>query len=186
MKREILVSVGIAAALGLTACQKKQEPPPAPPKAEMPAAPAPGAMPPPGMGGMPGGMPGAAPGGMPAAPAAPRAVVVPEEVSKSWKAVVLQVTDKKTNKTQDVKVDIGQTAKVGDLEVTVESFLPSFTMGGGNITSKNNNTENPAAKVIVKEKGAEIFAGWLFSLYPQAHPMQHEKYSLALKDFVKK
>lgn len=114
-----------------------------------------------------------------------RQIVVPDEVKKGWKAVVVEVTDREKNTTEDVTIGIGQTAKVGDLEITVEAFLPSFSMGGGVITSKSNQTENPAARLVVKDKGVEVFAGWLFSMYPEAHPFQHERYALLLKDFVK-
>ena len=193
MRRKTLVLFGIASAVALAACQSKQEPPPPPPPpAPMAPAPAPGGMPP-GMPGMPGmppshGTMGAAPGmgQPPAMPPVPREVVVPDDIKKTWKAVVLQVTDKATKKTEDLKVDIGKSAKFGDLEITVESFLPDFTMAGGAITSKSNQTQNPAAKLVIKEKGNQVYSGWRFSLYPQAHPMNLEKYDIMLKDFVKK
>ena len=114
-----------------------------------------------------------------------RQIVVPDDVKNTWKAVVLELTDRQENKSQEITVDIGETVTVGDLEITVQSFLPAFTMGGGVITSKSNETENPAARLVVKDKGTEVFSGWLFSLYPEAHPFQHERYALLLKDFVK-
>ncbi len=114
-----------------------------------------------------------------------REIVVPDDVKKTWKAVVLELTDRKENKSQEITVNIGETVTVGDLEITVQSFLPAFTMGGGVITSKSNETENPAARLVIKDKGVEVFSGWLFSLYPEAHPFQHERYALLLKDFVK-
>jgi hypothetical protein len=185
MRRQGLVVIGLAAAMALGACQKKE--------GEVPQAPAPmgtqsgpgqtSGMPPHGP--MGGGMPGMPPGegGM---PPTPRQVVVPEDVKKTWQSVTLQVTDKQANKSEDVKVDIGNTVKVGDIEVTVESFLPSFTMTGGDITSKSNQTENPAARIVVKESGNQVFAGWLFSMHPDAHPMEHDKYKIVLKNFTKK
>jgi hypothetical protein len=118
-------------------------------------------------------------------PAAPRQIVVPEEVKAAWKSVVLQLADKGTGNTQDVTVSIGQSATVEGLEITVENFLPHFSMGGGTISSASNETMNPAVQLVVTEGGAEVFSGWLFSLYPDAHPFEHEKYGLILKDFKK-
>ena len=124
-------------------------------------------------------------GGQMAAPAGPRTVQVPAEVQSGWKSVVLQVTNRSAETSQDVPIEIGQSVVVEGLEITVASFVPHFSMGGGSITSASNDTVNPAAKVIVKEGGAEVFSGWLFSLHPDAHPFQHEAYGIVLKDFVK-
>ncbi len=165
----------LAALLALGGCSKKEEP-----KAQAPAAAQPQMPPshPPTTGGAAGQ---ASTDPMPMQ----RQVVVPDEVKSTWKAVVLEIQDKTAGTTTDVTVDVGQTVTQGDLEITVETFLPSFSMGGGTITSKSNDTENPAARLVVKDKGVEIFQGWLFSLYPEAHPFQHDRYGMVLKDFVK-
>ncbi|MDW7711217.1 MAG: DUF2155 domain-containing protein [Deferrisomatales bacterium] len=170
MKMLWLPAIALAAALALGACSKKEEPAPA----AAPAAPT--AMPPshPPMDAQPGAM------GL----AGPREVVVPEEVKNAWKAVVLSVADLETNTTKELTIDIGEAVTEGSLEITVESFLPAFSMTGGVITSASNETVNPAARLVVKEDGAELFAGWLFSLYPDAHPFEHDRYELVLKDFV--
>ncbi|GAB4273427.1 MAG: DUF2155 domain-containing protein [Deferrisomatales bacterium] len=179
-----LAAVGLAATVALAGCSKKEEPVAEAPKAEAPQAEAGSKgleMPPshPKVGGE------SASAGAEAAPPQ-RQIVVPDDVKNTWKAVVLELTDKTENKTEEVTVEIGQTVTVGGLEITVENFLPAFTMGGGQITSKSNETENPAARLIVKEGGSEVFSGWLFTLFPEAHPFQHERYGLLLKDFVKK
>ncbi len=176
MNTRWLIGWTLAVALAAVGCSK-EEPQPQAAKEPAPAAQPqmPASHPPAGGEGMMGG-----------APAGPRAVVVPEDVQKTWKAVVLAVSERDSDKSQDVTVEIGKTATVGDLEITVESFLPSFSMGGGTITSSSADTLNPAARLMVKEKGNEVFAGWLFSMYPDAHPFTHEKYNVVLKDFVKK
>lgn len=181
MRVRWLAVLGLATAVAVTGCSKKEEPASAPSQAEAPSGQQemPASHPPVGGEGS-GGTMGES------APAAPRQVVVPDEVTNTWKAVVLEVTDKESGKSQDVTVDIGQSATVDGLEVTVENFLPSFSMGGGQITSKSAATDNPAVQLEVKEGGTEVFSGWLFSLYPDAHPFQHDKYSILLKDFVKK
>jgi hypothetical protein len=184
--KKILVVLALLPMLGLAACAKKEEPPPPPPPAASASGPAAAPSLPPSheASGAPAGLP---PGtDQPVMPAVPRQVVVPDDVQKTWKGVVLQVTDKSTNKSQDLKIDIGKTAKVGNLEITVEHFLPDFNMSGGSITSKSNETQNPAARLVIKKDGKEVYSGWRFSLYPQAHPMNLEKYDILLKDFVKK
>jgi len=178
MKMHWLPVMGLAAALVLGGCSKSEEPKPEAAKTPAPAGQP--EMPPshPPTGGQEGGM------GMPAS--GPRQVVVPEDVKSTWKGVVLSVVDKETNASHDVTVDIGSSVTDGDLEITVENFLPAFSMGGGSITSSSADTLNPAARLVVKDKGAEVFSGWLFSMYPDAHPFQHDKYNVVLKDFVKK
>ncbi len=166
-----LVVVGVA-----VGCSQKEEP----------ATPAPAAAPVGGEAQMPASHPpldGQA--GQMAAPAGPRAVQVPAEVQSGWKSVVLEVTNRTTAATQDVSVVIGQSVVVEGLEITVANFVPHFAMGGGSITSASNDTVNPAVQLTVKEGGAQVFSGWLFSLYPEAHPFQHETYGVVLKDFVK-
>ena len=191
MKKQWVV-LALLPLVALAACGKKEEPPPAQPPATAAPTPGPGdvtSLPP---SHPPSGEPGALPNmgqpgaGQPAMPPVPRQVVVPDDVQKTWKGVVLQVTTKGTNKSEDIKIDIGKTAKVGNLEITLEHFLPDFSMSGGNITSKSNQTQNPAARLVIKENGKEVYSGWRFSLYPQAHPMNLEKYDILLKDFVKK
>ena len=179
MKIHWLPALGLAATLTLGACSKKEEPRPAAPQTRAPA----------GQQEMP---PSHPPMGeqMPAMGmsmgAGPRQIVVPEDVKAAWKAVVLSVADKTTDTVTDLTVEIGSTATRGDLDISVESFLPAFTMSGGAITSSSVETLNPAARLVVKQNGSEVFAGWLFSMYPDAHPFQHERYEIILKDFVRK
>ena len=173
--------IGVAVAVAAAGCSKKEEPVS---KAPTPA-PAPAAQPQ-----MPPSHPPA--GGQEAQPGmgmgvpTKREIVVPDEVRDAWKAVVLQVGDKATGKTEDVTIDIGQSATVNGLEIKVEHFLPTFSMGGGSFTSASNETQNPAAKVVIREDGQDVFSSFLFSMHPDVHPFQSEKYTVILKDFVKK
>ncbi len=145
-------------------------------------------MPPQGMpmampqgGGMsPGGM--KMPGGMPRVPST---IIVSDEIKRSWKAVVVQVSEA-GGATKDYRVPInGQLAIPGSgLTLKVEGFLPDFKMTAAGITSLSNTPKNPAARVMVVEGGKTIFKGWLFKLFPEAHPFQHPKYRVILKDAV--
>jgi hypothetical protein len=52
------------------------------------------------------------------------------------------------------------------------------------ITSSSTGEENPAARIAVAEKGNEIFAGWIFTRFPDVHPFQHPRFSLTLEGGV--
>jgi hypothetical protein len=113
-------------------------------------------------------------------------VVVPDSVKGKWKAVKIAVNDKKSNKEDVYTITIGSTFAVPgtDLAIKVENFLPHFTMEGTTLTSQSNEPKNPAAQVRIYEKNAEIFKGWLFSLYPTTHALQHPTYGFTLVDFI--
>jgi hypothetical protein len=126
--------------------------------------------------------------GMPQMAQVPTKVVVPPEVAREWKSVVLEVTDKDTKKVESFTFKIGETAPLGKtgLTVWVEAFLPSFSMQGESFTSVSNELNNPAARVKITDKdGKELFYSWLFALYPTTHPFEHPKYAVALKDYKK-
>jgi len=113
-------------------------------------------------------------------------IVEPASVKGKWKAVKIAVTDKSTNKEAVYTVAIGTQFSIPDtdLAVNVESFLPHFTMSGAVMTSQSNEPKNPAARVRVYEGGKEIFKGWLFSLYPTTHAIQHPRFGFTLVGFI--
>ena len=109
-------------------------------------------------------------------------VVVPEEVADSWKAVKIVAIDLTTGKEQVFIVDVGGEFSVPDsnLVVKVRYFLPAFVRDGKVISSSSNKLDNPAVMIRVSERGEELFNGWLFGLYPQAHNFRHTRYSFRL------
>ncbi len=113
-------------------------------------------------------------------------IVEPDSVKGKWKAVKIALLDKTTNKTTVYTVAIGADFAIPNtnLAVKVDSFLPHFTMNGTIMTSQSNEPKNPAARVRIYEGGKEIFKGWLFSLYPTTHAMEHPRYSFTLVGFV--
>jgi hypothetical protein len=122
---------------------------------------------------------------VPAMPQVPTTVSVPPDVAKTWKSVVLEMTDKDTKKTENITVKIGESAPLGKsgLTASVEAFLPDFSMLGEAFTSKSNDLNNPAARVKISDKdGKQLFYSWLFQLYPTTHPFDHPKYAVVLKD----
>ncbi len=120
-------------------------------------------------------------------------VVVPPEVESSWSAVILTVEDKITKKKEDYTVLLGDELKIpgSNLKIKVDYFLPDFKMSGQIITSTSNTPTNPAAGVIIYEDDNQVFPetgqwGWLYSEFPSIHQFQHDRYSLVLKEGVKK
>ncbi|MBU5611899.1 DUF2155 domain-containing protein [Geomonas azotofigens] len=116
---------------------------------------------------------------------APSTVVVPDQVKGKWKAVQIQVADKNARLRKVYTVKIGSDFKLpgSDLTLKVETFLPHFVMEGTTLTSQSNDLVNPAAQLVIREKGKEIYKGWLFSLYPTTHAFQHPQYGFTLVDY---
>jgi hypothetical protein len=179
MKKKVLAVVcSLSLLLAVGACKKKQEQPA--PQTGMPGQQLPAGHPPMGeQGGAPGGV---------MMPKGETTVKVPDSVMGKWKGVVLVVEDKATKKSKDYTVNLHSDLKIPDssLKVEVGDFLPDFKMDGLTITSMSNEPNNPAVRVKVFEDGKEIFKGWLYQKFPTIHPFEHQKYSLALKNGLKK
>jgi len=110
-------------------------------------------------------------------------VVVPADVQKKWKAVVIEVANKQTKDQKDYVVDISQGFIIPNTKIrlNVVAFLPDFSMSAKGITSRSNELRNPAAKVVIYEDGTKIFEGWLFQKLPTVHPFVHKVYAIRLK-----
>jgi len=119
-------------------------------------------------------------------PNKPSTVVVPDSVKGKWKAVKIALTDKSVSRESVYTVNIGSRFSFPDTKMAVEvdSFLPNFTMNGTVMTSQSNDPKNPAARVRIFEDNKEIFNGWLFSLYPTIHAVQHPKYGFTLAGYI--
>jgi hypothetical protein len=109
-------------------------------------------------------------------------VVIPALVKGKWKAVKITVTEKSGNKSTEYTVPIGSEFVIPNagLVLTVEAFLPAFSMTGTSITSVSNDPKNPAAQAKITEGGKEVFKGWLFANFPSVHAFEHPKYSVTL------
>jgi len=114
-------------------------------------------------------------------------IIVPEEVKKSWKAVKIEIEDKKANKKTEVTIDLHSEYKIPDSNLTIKvgDFLPDFRMDGLTITSASNEPRNPAVHINVYENDKEIFQGWLYEKFPTIHPFQHERFKLTLIEGIK-
>jgi hypothetical protein len=191
MKKQVLAVVcGLSLLLAAGACKKKEEKPPFP-QAGMPGQQE-GVMP--GQQGAPMGEQGVPPGHNVMMPKGPTTVVVPDAVKGKWKAVVLVVTDKKTNKQNEYTVNLNSDFNIpgSKLKIQVGEYLPDFKMNGLEITSSSNEPNNPAVAVNVSEGGNQIFPpagkkwGWLYTKFPTMHPFEHPDYAIGLKAGVKK
>ena len=186
MKKQILVAVcGFSLVIAFGACKKEEKP-------AMPQTGAPGQsqqLPPGHPGGMQGqpGQPGG-PQGQVVMPKGQTTITVPDSVKGKWKAVKIVVEDKTTKKKNEYTVNLNSDFKVpdSDMRISVGDYLPDFKMNGLVITSSSNEPNNPAVHVKIFEKDKEVFKGWLYSKFPAVHPFEHPKYSLTLKDGIKK
>jgi len=118
--------------------------------------------------------------------AGPAEVSIPDEVKAAWKGIKVEITDNETGKKEVVEINIGEDKLVEGtgLKVKAISFLPAFQMNGPIVTSRSNETENPAAQIEISEGESQVFKGWLFTLYPTTHAFTHPKYSIALIEGV--
>ena len=119
-------------------------------------------------------------------PAVPNRLEVPPEVLKTYSGVRIHWRDATSGKEGTLEVPLDGTARIpgSALEVRADVFLPAFAMSAETITSTGVQPENPAARIGVLEKGQEIFAGWIFTRFPDVHPFQHPRYALRLEGGV--
>ena len=120
--------------------------------------------------------------------AIPTRLEVPPEVTQAWSGVRIAWKDKSDGKEGVIDVPLGGGTPLPDptLVVRADVFLPAFTMGGGAITSEGVEPQNPAARIAVFDKGKEIFAGWIFTRFPDVHPFTHPRFQLRLEGGVPK
>jgi hypothetical protein len=121
-------------------------------------------------------------------PSVPTRLVVPPEVGEAYSGIRLAWTDAATGKQGTVEVPIGGTARVPgtNLDVRADVFLPSFSMSQEAITSSGLEEENPAARIQVFEDGKGVFAGWIFTRFPDVHPFTHPRVSFRLEGGVRR
>ena len=189
MKKTILIISALALLFSFGACQKKEEKVEA--KSQAPSGPIIDSTIP-GHGNGNGGPAGSEMPGH-SAKKTEFSVVVPQEVKESWASVVFIVEDKQEGKKNEVTVDIGGEFKIADsgLVVKAGSFLPNFKMSAETITSTSNSPDNPAIGVEIYENGVKVFPatgkwGWLYVNFPTIHSFEHSRYSLVLKEGIKK
>ncbi|MGA1846041.1 hypothetical protein [Deferribacter abyssi] len=116
-------------------------------------------------------------------------IVVPDEVAKKYKSVIIAVKDNQEKKDIDTEIIIGQTSEVSGtpLSIQVEAFLPDFVMDeNGVMTSKTAEENNPAVKVKIYKDKQLVFDGWVFGKFPTMHAFTDDRYSIVYKSALKK
>lgn len=191
MKKKVLaLTLCLVLAVSISACKKKETKPPVP---QTPGPMAPGQMPPGPMMQVPGSPEGQqqAPMMMPRGKAQ---VVVPDSVKGNWSAAKIIIGDKIAKTKQEYTVKLGSDFNLpnSNIKISVGEFLPDFKMEGLTLTSVSNKPNNPALGIRVFENNKQIFPapdrqwGWLFEKMPAIHPFEHPRYSIILKEGVKK
>src|SRR5262245_21651578 len=120
--------------------------------------------------------------------AVPTRLEVPPDVQAAFSGLRLRWKDKQSGKEGVIDVPLGGGVPLPDptLVVRGDVYLPSFSMGGGAITSDGIEEQNPAARITVFEKGQEIFGGWIFTRFPDVHPFSHPRFELRLEGGVRR
>ncbi len=121
-------------------------------------------------------------------------VVVPDFVKGKWSAAKIVFEDRGTKKKHEYTVKLNSEFPIpnSNLKLSIGEYLPDFKMEGFTLTSISNNPNNPALAVKIFESDKKIFPapgkewGWLFEKVPTIHPFEHEKYSIILKEGIKK
>jgi len=126
-----------------------------------------------------------APGPVPQ-PKKPAEVVVPSDVQGKWKAIKIQVTDKRDGSTKEYTIDLGKEFEIpkSDLKIEPVAFLPTFMMDGATITSASNEPNNPAAQIRILDSTGMESTGWLFQKFPETHKYPHEYLDITLIEGV--
>jgi hypothetical protein len=118
----------------------------------------------------------------------PTRLVVPEEVQNAYSGIRLAWKDSASGKEGILDVPLEGTARIPgtSLDVRADVFLPAFSMTEEVITSSGIEPENPAARLEVFEGGKGVFAGWIFTRFPDVHPFTHPSVSIRLEGGVRK
>ncbi len=118
----------------------------------------------------------------------PTVLDVPPAVVQAFTGIKIGWKDKSDGKEGVIEVPLGGATPLPDPSLVVrgDAYLPAFTMGGGSITSDGIEEKNPAARITVFEKGKEIFAGWIFTRFPEVHPFVNPRFQLKLVGGVAK
>ena len=117
-----------------------------------------------------------------------RQVVVSDEIKAKWKSVELEVVDRKFNRKEVVKVDIGKERELGKTGyyIKVEAFLPDYAVFSDRIGSRSEELNNPAVLVELTKDDTTIAKGWVFKNFPAFNSYQHERFALSLVAPAKK
>jgi hypothetical protein len=109
--------------------------------------------------------------------------ITQDEIKSIYSKLTLNITNKKTNKSFEVEVPVGEKTSIDstNLEVEVVAYYPDFVMdeAKGAVT-KSLEERNPTAKVNIYKDGKIVFKGWLFANFPDIHAFEDSDYDVKL------
>jgi len=101
-------------------------------------------------------------------------------------AVELEISSPGAPDPRLVRVDVGSSAvlpETGD-ELFVDRFLPDFALDEDSRPfSRSGELNNPAVLLRCRRNGQQLFASWLFSLFPDFHGQQTAPYRIKITNF---
>ncbi len=108
-------------------------------------------------------------------------VVVPPSIRAKYKAVVMEVADLKAKEIKKFTVRVGSAVKVPGTDYTLEisAYLPNWKYVGNTVTTKDDRPPDPAVRAIIREKGREVFNGFLFE-EAKTPSFMTDKYAIGL------
>jgi hypothetical protein len=108
------------------------------------------------------------------------------DVAKTWKSVRIQILDKTNFLTSECDVPIGGAYQLTEPSIKIEApvFVPDFVMKNGIITSRSNQLNNPAVKIVAYQQGKQIFNGWVYGRYQETDI--HPRFRFMLADVTRK
>jgi hypothetical protein len=111
-----------------------------------------------------------------------REVNLSEEVKKKWKEVHLQITDNVQQKTEIVTLQVGSTVKLDDEgeRLSIEVFVPDYSIAEKRIESRSNEPNNPAVLVSLTQEGKTLSRGWVFKHFPEYNSFVNQRFHLVL------
>ncbi len=111
-----------------------------------------------------------------------REVNLSEEVRKKWKEVHLQITDNAQQRTELITLQVGSTVKLDDEgeRLSIEVFVPDYSIAEKRIESRSNEPNNPAVLVSLTHEGETLSRGWVFKHFPEYNSFVNQRFHLVL------
>ncbi len=111
-----------------------------------------------------------------------REVDLSEEVRKKWKEVQLQITDNAQQRTELITLQVGSTVKLDDEgeRLSIEVFVPDYSIAEKRIKSRSNEPNNPAVLVSLSHEGKTLSRGWIFKHFPEYNSFVNQRFHLVL------
>lgn len=103
-------------------------------------------------------------------------------VNSKWKAVSIDVVNKKRGGRQGYSIPLGGRLELPDSKIVIEAstFYPDYVLEKGIASSKSDKINNPAVKLRITDDGKQMFSGWLFGRMPTPQVFSKMNYEFFL------